>query len=236
MSTKKDRLIGNDGAIYLLEEATVLVGDGEDTLDVLVGGTAGDGAGKGFYQVEALADSGSVFNWSGAEVGDYFYNDGTMKMVVGDKALPVCLLNNQEEDTSIKSFEIALTKDKIDVTTLSDKIKTYRMGKTDASGTLEGITSITNDKIRSRFLDTLKVSSTGAYTMTRKSNKPLLFVGFLNAEEIAGDTLVAVVGRIEAENVSLGATDGSAQEFSTGFSASSNDRLQLVNIELPAGS
>lgn len=236
MSLAKDRLIGNDGAIYLLGESTVLVGDGEDTLDVLAGGIASSGEGKGFYRVEAMASSGSVFSWAGAEVGDYFYNDGKMKMIVGDKALPVCLLNSQDEDTSIKSFEIALTKDKIDVTTLSDKIKTYRMGKADASGTLDGITSISNDKIRSRFLDTLKVSTAGAYTMTRKSNKPLLFVGFLNAEEIAGDTLVAIVGRIEVENVTLGATDGSAQEFSTGFSASSSDRLQLINIEVPSGS
>lgn len=232
----KDRLIGNDGAIYLTEEVTAFVGDGTKTLDELATGTASSGKGKGFYRVEKMATSASAFNWLDAQIGDYFYNDGTMKPKVGDDCLPIALLNSVSEDTSIKSFEISLTKDKIDVTTLPDKVKTYRMGKTDASGTMSGITSITNDKIRSRFIDSMKVSSAGAYTMSRKGNSPLFFVGFLNAEETAGDTLIAVVGKIEIENVSLGATDGSAQEFSSGFAPSSADRLQIINIEVPAAS
>jgi len=229
---KKDRLIGNDGAIYLLEEETEFVGDDTKTLDEHAAGLVASGDGKGFYQVTKIADSGSVFAWSGAMVGDYFYNDGKLKPIVGDACLPVALLNKVTEDTSIKGFEVALTKDKIDVTTIPDKVKTYRMGKTDANGTLNGITSVSNDMIRSRFLDNMKVSSAGAFTMTRKTDKPMLFVGFLNADEIAGDTLIAVVGRIEVENVSLGATDGSAQEFSSGFAASSGDKLQLITIDI----
>lgn len=230
--SKKDRLIGNDGAIYLVDEAAELVGNGTKTLDELVGGEAASGDGKGFYQVTAIASTGTKFTWTDAEVKDYLYNDGTMAPADGDKLEPVALLEKVKEDTSIKSFEISLTKDKIDVTTIPDKVKTYRMGKTDASGTLNGITTISNDKIRAKFLDILKVSAAGAMTMTRKSSKPLLFVGFLNAEEIAGDTLVAVIGRVEIESTSLGATDGSAQEFSSGFAASSGDKLQLINIEL----
>lgn len=228
----KTRLVGNDGALYLQEEATAFVGDGLKTLDELAGGAAASGAGKGFYQVSALAAS-SAFSWTDAEAKDYFYNDGTLVPAVGDECIPIALLASASEDTSIKSFELSLSKDKIDVTTLADKKqKTYRMGKADASGTLSGITTVGNDILKKRFMDVLDVASDGSFTMNRKTNDPLYFVGFLNDEEASGDTMIAVVGKIEIESGSLGASDGSAQEFSSGFSPSSGDRLQVINISV----
>lgn len=106
------------------------------------------------------------------------------------------------------------------------------MGKVDASGTMSGITLIGNDLIKNRFLDIMTVSATGTFTMSRKTDDELYFVGYLNDEEISGDTLVAVVGKIEIESGSMGATDGSAQEFSSGFAPSSGDRLQVININI----
>ena len=228
----KTRLIGNDGAVYLGTVGAEKIGDATKTLDELVGGTAASGDGKGFYQVTAIASASSFFDWTKPEVGDYFYNNGTGVLATGDKAIPVALLNSQTEETSIKSFEISLSKDKIDVTTLIDKQKTYRMGKTDASGTMTGVTTIGNDTMKKRFMDVLSVSSTGAFTMSRIDNTPLYFVGFLNAEEVAGDTLVAIVGRIDIESGNLGATDGSAQEYSSGFAPYAGDRMQVINIAL----
>lgn len=231
----KERLIGNDGAIYLKSLAVEIVGGllGTETLDELVGGTAGDGGGKGFYQVTTIGDTATYFAWDNPEIKDYFYNDGTGVLEAGDTAIPVVLLETDGEDTSIKSFDISLTKDKIDVTTIADrKQKTYRMGKVDASGTMSGITLIGNDLIKNRFLDIMTVSATGTFTMSRKTDDELYFVGYLNDEEISGDTLVAVVGKIEIESGSMGATDGSAQEFSSGFAPSSGDRLQVININI----
>lgn len=229
----KERLIGNDGAIYLVDSAIAeLTGDATKTLDVLTGGTAGSGKGKGFYRITSLTDTKTEF-WADVEVGDYFYDNGALVLSTGNKAVPICLLNEVSEDTSIKGFEISLTKDKIDVTTLADKVKTYRMGKVDASGTMSGITTIGDYTIQKRFLDILKVSDSGTFTMNRKTNSPLFFVGFLNDEDIEGDTLVAVVGKIEIESGAMGATDGSAQEFSSSFAPSSGDRLQIITIDIP---
>lgn len=229
----KSRLVGNDGAIYLVDSAiTELTGDATKTLDVLNSGTVGDGTGKGFYRITTLTATISEF-WADVEVGDYFYDDGTLVLSTGNKVVPICLLNKVSEDTSIKGFEISLTKDKIDVTTLSDKVKTYRMGKVDASGSMSGITTIGDYTVQKRFLDILKVSDTGTFTMNRKTNSPLFFVGFLNDEDIKGDTLVAVVGKVEIESGAMGATDGSAQEFSSSFAPSSGDRLQIITIDIP---
>jgi len=226
---KKERLIGSDGAIYLKSLASEIIGDGTSTLDELVT----NGKGKGFYQVTGIGELATFYTWDNPEVKDYFFNDGTGVLEAGDTAIPVILLENDNEDTSIKSFDISLTKDKIDVTTIADrKQKTYRMGKVDASGTMSGITMVENDLIKNRFLDILDVDTDGSFTMNRKTDDELYFVGYLNQEENSGDTVVAVVGKIEIESGSMGATDGSAQEFSSGFAPSSGDRLQLINIKI----
>jgi hypothetical protein len=220
------KLIGSDGYVALGEIGSEVVGDAVKTLDELAGGVAADGTGKGFWQVTGIAASGSVFNWTEAKVGDYFWDDGTLVPIVGDKAIQL----PTSADTSIKSFEITLTADKIDTTTLTDDLKTYRMGRDDAAGTMTGVTTVGNEILSDRFLDRLEVSTPGTFTINRKTKAPLYFVGYLQGEEISGETLVAIVGKIEPEGFTYGATDGSAQEFSSGFAPTAGDKLQKINI------
>lgn len=222
------KLVGNDGYVCLGEVGTELTGDATDDLDDLVGD--GVGSGKGFYQVTAIAESSSEFDWSEPEVGDYFWNDGTLVMASGDKCQPLPKTAN----ASIKSFEIPLSKDKIDMTVLTDPQKTYRMGKGDASGTMTGVTLIGDELLSDRFMDRLEVSSAGAFTMHRMKNTPFYFVGFLQSSDAAGETMVAIVGKVEAESFRYGATDGQAQEFSTGFAPTAGDKFQKVNIAIAA--
>jgi hypothetical protein len=219
------RLIGNDGYICLGELGTALDGDGTKTFEDLGGDTD-----YAFYQVTDIANSGSFFDWTGAEVGDYFWAKGSNIMADGDSAreLPTSSLE------SIKSFEISLSKEKIDVTTLVDSLKTYRMGKADASGSMTGVTTIGEETISDRFLDRLAVTdkSTGpTYTITRKSGDAAYIVGFLQGEETSGETVVAIVGKVEFESFNYGASDGSAQEFTTSFAPTSGDKLQKITIE-----
>lgn len=230
-----NRLIGNDGAVYLIDtQIEEVTGDDTKTLDELAGqGTASDKSGEGFYKVTALADSDSAI--VGLEIGDYFYNDGSLVLKAGDKVLPIALINKTTEDTSIKGFEISLTKDKIELTTMADTMKTYRMGKADASGTMTGITTVKEDVLKNKFMDVIDVSNTGSFTKKSQNNVPIYFVGFLNADKnIAEGTLVAVVGRVDIESGNLGATVGNAQEFSAGFAPFSGDKLQIINIDTKA--
>lgn len=220
------KLIGNDGYVCLGEIGSELVGNATSDFDTLAAG--GVGSGKGFYQVTAIASSSSIFDWTGAKVGDYFWTDGTKVMATGDKAkaLPTAV------DASVKQFQISLSKQKIDTTALSDPMMTYRMGKTDASGSFTGITTIGNYLVLDRFIERMDVSSAGAFSMTRISKQPFYFVGFLQSDETSGETLLAVVGKVEPESSNLGAQDGSAQEFSTNFSPTAGDKLQLVAVAL----
>lgn len=229
----KEPLIGTDGALFMATDGTEYIGDGIKTLDELAGGTSGDGSGAGWYQVSALPLTGSIFNWNEAQVDDYFYDNGSLLMVSGDKAIAYVLDVTASEDTSIKSFAVNFTKDKIDVTTLVNrKQKVYRPGRADASGTLEGITSVSNDTIRNKFMDVLTVSTTNTKTMIRKNDDPVFMLGFLNLEGITGDYKIAVVGKINLEGVNLGSTGEGSQDFSTAFSPASGDRLQLIKVEI----
>jgi hypothetical protein len=220
----KTKLIGSDGYVTLGEVPAAVVGDAIKTLDELAGGAAASGEGKGFWQVSTIATSGTVL--TNLSVGDYFWDDGTLVPIVGDDVIQL----PKVADTSIKSFEITLTADKIDTTTLTDELKTYRMGRDDAAGSMTGVTSVSNEILSDRFLDRVNVTTPGTFVKTEKTKDPMYFVGYLQGDEISGETLVAIVGKIEVEGFTYGATDGSAQEFTSGFAPTAGDKLQKVNV------
>lgn len=225
----KERLIGDDGYVCFGELETALVGDGTDDLDDLVGD--GVGSGEGFYQVASIATSGSVFDWTSPAVGDYFWNDGTLVMTVGDTArrLPYT------EAGSIRNFEINPSRARIDVSTFADNNRTYRMGKADMTGSMGGIFSINSDtwKLTDRFVDRMTVAANGDFTVSRIDDDPIYFVGFLQGEKADGETLVAIVGKVELENFRFGATDGQAQEFTANMAPASGDNMMLVTVAWP---
>ena len=230
----KQKLIGNDGALYLVKDTSAeLVGDVTQTLDELVDGDKASGDGAGFYRITALATAlTTVFDFEGAKVGFYFYNDGTLVPAVGDKVKEMVLEVSAVPDASIKSFEIALTKDKIEMTTLPDDIKTYRMGRTDASGTLSGITRADNLDYLNAFLPLLSVAADGEITYSESTDGELILLGFLNEKDVTGGKRIAVIGKIAIENGNIKIVDNTAQEFSSNFSPVSGDRLQLIEILL----
>lgn len=230
------RLIGSDGYVIMTEIASALVGDGASDLDTLVGGGVGSGA--GIYQIDTIASSGSAISAlnSAFLTGDYFYNDGTLVPAIGDNVIKLGgYTDSTERDTSIKSFEISLTKDKIDTTTLTDPLKTYRMGRSDASGTMTGVTEPNREILSDRFLDRIEQEPDGTSTTVNRSvTTPLYFVGFLQGQTItSGNRVIAIVGKIEPETFTYGAADGSAQEFTTSFAPTAGDTLQKVVISIP---
>lgn len=230
MADAKNLLIGNDGAIYIVDGDTEVIGDGTKTLDEFTGGASGDGSGAGFYEVTSKATSSSELDE--LSVGQYFYNDGSLILVVGDNAKPIVLDATSTCDASLKSFELAMSKDKIEMTVLCDKIKTYRTGRTDVSGTLTGITSANDLRYLNPFLDVLEVAEDGTFTMSSQTDGVMYMLGFLNKEDVVGGKKIAVMGKIQLENGSISVADASAQEFSSSFSPVSGSKMNLIDIEL----
>jgi hypothetical protein len=232
----KTKLIGSDGYVASQEVGVDLVGDGVSDLDTLV--TGGVGAGARFYEIIQIADATSAIAGlsTSFQAGDFFYNDGTLVLSAGTlledqvKALPG-LNEVSERDQQIKSFEITLSKDKIDTTTLTDPLKTYRMGRGDAAGTLTGITIVQENIYSDRFLTRVEQDPDGTNTtITRQTDDPIYFVGVLQKDTSTDEKAMAIVGKVELEGFTYGATDGSAQEFTSGFAPTASSTLQKVVV------
>lgn len=232
-----EKLIGNDGYLASQEVGSDLIGDDISDLDALYGGGVGSGA--RYYEVVALADSTSAITALNASfrIGDFFYNDGLLIPSLGTlqtdvvRALPGW--NQTERDTSIKSFEITLSKDKIDVTTLTDDLKTYRMGRSDSAGSLTGVTEVSKNIFSDKFLTRVEQEPDGTNTtITRASNNPIYFVGVLQKDETVGEKVIAIVGRVELEGFNYTVADGSAQEFTSGFSVTAGSTMQKIVVDI----
>lgn len=225
------RLIGDDGYVSFGEVPdSAYVGDDTSDLDELAGGTTGDGGGEGLYQVVAIAATGTAFDWTDPEVGDYFWDDGSMVLTTGDEVNPLPMTERE----SVKSFSIELSRNKIDTSTLKDKQKTYRMGKADVSGSMTMVTTVGENLVSDRFMDRMNVDNTGgspARTIQRMIAKPFYFVGFLQKDDSTGEKQIAVVGKVDVESNTEGAEAESAQQSDVSFAPVGGDRLQKVIIE-----
>lgn len=229
MSGKIDRLVGDDGLVVMGGElGAELVGDGTKTFDVLV-----PAGGKGIYVITAKASSASLFDE--LEVGDPWYDPGDGVMAVGDKVKAFPL--SQTPATSVKGWKLDESRSKIDVTTMVDVNDTFRMGKISVSGSLSMITTISQQLIQSkfiRFVDIDHSAATPTGTVTDPNSDPVYLLLFAQGKEIAGESLLVVVGKVEIENASLAAQKGSAQEFEAAFAPAAGEQFRLMRVKLAA--
>ena len=214
------RLIGEDGKICKVAFGTEKSGDATKTFDVQTGGTAGDKSGAGFWKITAKATTGSIFDTGVTgtyKVGDIYKADGTEVMATGDKASKATLT----ELADVSTFSLELSKDEIEVTVLGDGTKKYRYGKSDANGSLEGVTMIDSTLgeggMASRFLRRIAVPATGNTVITEADNSPLYVFMYANKSEAAGEKTVFVYSQISLGGYKLGAKSGEAQNWTSGF-------------------
>lgn len=222
----KSTLIGNDGAVYLGERGSAIAGGGADDLDTLAGN--GDvGSGAGIYQIAAMAATGSVFSWSDAEVGDYFWDDGTLVLATDDEvyALPTV------EDATIKGWQISPSKSKVDTGVFKDKQKTYRMGKADMSGSVTGLMTADDFTLSDRFVERMTTASDGSKTKNAIKDDPFYVVLWLKHKAKSGEKRLAMVGRVEAENFEFSVQEDSADEFTCNIAPTTGDKIMMIEVQ-----
>lgn len=221
------RLTGDDGLVVVGELANEVVGDGTKTLDVLAGGTLGSGKGKGFWYITAVIASSPAFG--PLEPGDAFYNDGSLVPKVGEK----CRLFPDYRVTGepVKSWSLDFKKKETDVTGLGDENSVFVMGKTDISGQLSVIEDATRNFFSNRFMDNIKVSGS-TFTKAKKNEAPFWVILFQQSEFAAGETVVAIVAKVEAGSYKAGAQVGGAQEFTVDIKPSPGEKVRRVEVVL----
>lgn len=234
----KTRLVGSDGKIVTVAYGTELnqAAAGNDDLDELLGGETGDGIGAGWYEITQISDDTSAFA-SGLAVGDLFWDDGSMVLddgltagTSGDKVKPL----TETEMGDVQSFSLEISKAEIDVTVLSDTVKRYRSGKTDMTGSIEGITTIgTTDAagyVLNNFLRTIKQASAGTVTVSAIDDSPIYIKGVIQKDTSSGESEAFLWAKINLLSTRLGAGGEDAQSFTSNFRVAPGDPEPTVYI------
>lgn len=199
----KDRLIGNDGKFVKATFGAEVSASTTLTADTL-------------YLVTGVDTSSSGFP-AGAEAGYLLYAAGTETLAGTDTAKPVTLVDLCD----IQGWSINATKADIEVTTLCDSQKIYRVGKPDQTGTSTGVFKIgTTDLdggIQNKFVDIVRVAS-ASYQIDKLDDEPIYAQLITQKDTDSGETEQYYFAPIAFNSFSQGANVGDeAQTFEAGF-------------------
>lgn len=213
---ERKRLIGKDGKVYRGVKGAEVTGNGTTALT------------KGAFYVPtviAAADSGFP---TGVKVGRVFVGDGVSAPTADDKYIELTLISQCD----VTSTSVEFDNDEIDVTTLCDEIKKYRSGFTDASGSIEGITTLDlTESTISKFVSVQKQDNTGAITTIEKNDDVLILALELNKidNSDADRAIFFTPAVLNGYNLEVAIED--AQTFTSDFRIAQDNEIQPVLVE-----
>jgi len=205
----KDRLIGADASLYKMTFGSALAT-----------GTMTSGS---WYKIAAI--SGTTVFAAGYTVGDLFLGNGGTLSATNSAALATSTIV-----ADCNGFEMAFSRDEIEVTVLADDVKKYRAGKADLSGTVNGINFISEMKkpnsIANRFFKTVSATAANVSTLSLVDGSALYGQFFIQDDTTtSGETQAFLFGQIELFGYNLGAAIGDAQSWSSGLRFNGNDPI-----------
>lgn len=215
MATTK-RLTGRDGKVYLATKSAVITGNGTTKLT------------KGALYVPVEIASTSSGLPANCQVGVPFFGDGNAQPTSSDKYISLTLA----AQCDITSAGVEFEKDTIDITTLCDDIKKYADGFTDATGTIEGITTLgKSEPFIAKFVLVQSQSSTGAITTTAQNNDTVLLVIELNKIDNTDAKRALFIAPITISSYNIEATIDEAQTYTSGFRIAQDSDIKPALLE-----
>ena len=228
-------LVGDDGAFFTAKLGQEYEGDGTKTLNVLVSGASATCGGDGMYIVTAKANSNSIFP-SLLKVGELFPAVGTEVLASGDKVKKLALTHVAD----CTGWQFQITQSEIDVTRLKDNFKKYRLGKKDATGTVNSILTLgVSDQSDGMIAKTMKTfrrvinERQTTITVTEIGNDPVYFLGYVNKTDVPGETEAFVFGQVYLYNITLGGSTGNAQSYDSSMRLTGNDPV-FYSLDIPS--
>ena len=154
------------------------------------------------------------------QAGYVFKGSAEITPAEGDNVIPLTLTRKCD----ITNFSVEYSADEIDVTTLCDTQRSYRAGFTDATGTLEGITTINvSEYLMSKFIPI--VTQTGdTVEVTEIDGETLIMRLVLNKQSAGGDVM-SYFAPIAVTSYNIGATVDDAQTYTANFRNTPDDDL-----------
>jgi len=208
----KDRLIGADGSLLKASFGSEI--------------TSGSSVAGSWYKIEKRTTGTTVFP---AEygVGDLFLGPGTPVTFTASESAKLATFTALGDVTS---FSLEYSADEVEVTVLKDSVKKYRRGKSDMSGTIEGI-NLVSEMIKSgsfvnRFMRVVTATAANVATLNVLNSADLYCQFMLQKDTTtAGETHAFVFAQIDLYGTTLGAAIGDAQSWSSGVRIIGNDPI-----------
>ena len=207
MAGETKRLVGKDGEVYAATKGTLVEGNGSTALT------------DGYYIVAAVAATSSALP-AGLQAGYVFKGSAEITPAEGDNVIPLTLTRKCD----ITNFSVEYSADEIDVTTLCDTQRSYRAGFTDATGTLEGITTINvSEYLMSKFIPI--VTQTGETVEVTEIDGETLIMRLVLNKPSAGGDVMSYFAPIAVTSYNIGATVDDAQTYTANFRNTPDDDL-----------
>ena len=208
MADQTKRLVGKDGEVYAATKGTLIEGNGSTALT------------DGYYIVAAVAATSSALP-AGLQAGYVFKGSAEITPAEGDNVIPLTLTRKCD----ITNFSVEYSADEIDVTTLCDTQRSYRAGFTDATGTLEGITTINvSEYLMSKFIPI--VTQTGETVEVTEIDGETLIMRLVLNKPSAGGDVMSYFAPIAVTSYNIGATVDDAQTYTANFRNTPDDDLK----------
>lgn len=208
MADQTKRLVGKDGEVYAATKGTLIKGNGSTALT------------DGYYIVAAVASTSSALP-AGLQAGYVFKGSAEIIPAEGDNVIPLTLTRKCD----VKSFTVEYSADEIDVTTLCDTQRSYRAGFTDATGTLEGVTTIgLSEYLMEKFIPIIE--QTGETVEVTEINGDALIIRLVLNKQSAGGTVMSYFAPIALTSYNIGASVDDAQTYTANFRNTPDDDLK----------
>lgn len=208
MANERKRLVGRDGEVYSVVKGTPVEGNGSAALNA-----------DTYYVVSERGASSTLPE--GLEVGYVFKGETTIIPAEGDVVIPLELTKKCD----VTNFSVEYSADEIDVTTLCDNERTYRAGFVDATGSLEGVTTIgVSEYLMNKFVPI--VTQTGANIEVSEINGEPIIVRLVLNKKTAGGDIVSYFAPITITSYNLGATIDDAQTYTANFRNTPDETLK----------
>lgn len=217
MAGETKRLVGKDGEVYAATKGLLVEGNGSTALT------------DGYYIVAAVASASSALP-AGLKPGYVFKGSAEITPAEGDNVIPLTLTKKCD----ITNFSVEYSADEIDVTTLCDTERSYRAGFTDATGSLEGVTTINvSEYLMSKFIP-IVTQTNDTVIVTEIDGNSLIMRLVLNKQTAGGD-VVSYFAPVAITSYNIGATVDDAQTYTANFRNTPDDDLVPCVLKEVAG-
>lgn len=203
------RLVGADGKLLTgIFGADLIVGE------VLVAGT--------WYKVIGVENAGSALPLGVAE-GYLFKATGGEELVGADivqefESVSMC---------DIQTWSLEFSKAEIEVTTMCDSQKAYRTGKTDVTGSIEGVMTMDITDGTNGFLNqfvTIVHQDAGTYTIEVAEDGEMYVMLYVDSTDVVGEKEAFYFCPVSVNGFSASAGGEDAQTFSSPFRVAPSDQ------------